>query len=93
MLAVVRVEGISALVIGLVATIILVFSIRYCIMWFKEALSEGSDGHFALGIISALVGILAAIFSFGTLLDVWNWVKIFSPEVALAKQILGVFLK
>ncbi len=40
--------------------------------------------------ISGVISGIMAVFSIWTLFDVWNWVAVFNPKLALAHKILGL---
>ena len=49
------------------------------------------DIGWALGLgIGGIVSMVFALVSVRALFDVWNWVGIFNPKLALAHRILGL---
>ena len=97
--AAVRVTAISHLVYGVAgllaaygAGVLSVKLTRYFVR--KENESDGwndwSFGYIMSSIGGVIAGTIFALASVFRLLDLWNWVAIFNPQLALAHKILGL---
>ena len=95
----VAVTGISNLVWGLVGFAALYFTwfaTKRLVSFFvrkKESGGYWSDwqiGYVLSFVVGAFVCFVLALSSVWTVFDVWNWVAIFNPELAMAHKILGL---
>ena|ERR1700733_3041603 len=89
-LAMRRIDALQPLVTGLIALIILAITLKY---FFRElSLANKSDWtdsiHGVAVFITGFVGLCCAVTVMFTLLDVWNWIGVFRPDLALAHDIL-----
>jgi len=97
--AAVSVTGIGNLINALLGIVCLWFAfvltkklVTYCINKKIENghMSDWEFGYtlsFAIGVF--ICGIIGASSAF-TIFDLWNWVAIFNPELALAHKVLGL---
>lgn len=91
-LAVIRWTGASHLIGGVVALVISYVLIRLAVPLYRKSVGtkdpwEATDqevGAVFLGLGGALSGVGAMVL----LLNVWNWVAVFSPQLALARQVI-----
>lgn len=102
--AIVQVNGIRNVVCGFlgIAAIFLVRAVarrsrEYCQAQYDAFHEENphADNGWEVGVaVSIIFGVIAtlilAISSVVTLCDVWNWVAMFDPKLALAQRILGL---
>lgn len=64
--------------------------------WFKDGLEKGgSEGDFVFFVsCSAFFGsLIPGIISLFILLNIWNWVGLFDPKLAVARQILNAVIQ
>ena len=95
----VQITAIGNIISGFVSAIIMVLvfklskkTISYCI---KKKEEGGRYSDWEVGIvISSVVGVVLCVFlagaAFVSLTDVWNWVALINPELALAHKVLGL---
>lgn len=89
---IVRVEAISDLVFGAIGALVTVLTIRIAKGRYRSHMAEhqGDDlidvPHIVLP--AALIIIFAAAYAGHGLLNVWNWVALFDPELALAHKLI-----
>ena len=89
---VVRVSGFGSLIYGLLA-VGFIFSLWLAYKKIKSyeidsAYEEPIWGGFFL--VSIVGGVISVVVIIETLFDIWTWVAIFNPKLALAHQILGL---
>ena len=93
-----RLNGIASVVAGVVMLIcaypVYTQAVRLFLFFKKKKEEDGymSDwemGSVAVSICAPVVIILLVIFGAALVFDVWNWVAIFNPKLALAKSIMG----
>lgn len=91
MLSVVRYQGLGAIIIGLT---LWVTSIPLCVFAFhcwkragKVERFDSTDWRFAASICFIGFAVLH-LFAGSFLFNIWTWVAIFDPKIALAHQIL-----
>lgn len=95
---VVRLDAVGELIVGFVTLVIGIVSVFWGIKLLNQY--KGSVDKYGFGgdDFKQISGIVLLTFSSIPLInfmvawfDIWNWVALFSPEFALAKQILGMF--
>ena len=96
-LAVVRVDAISALIGGLVAMVVGIVVGLFGRKLLRESYNapyRGSeDWKEPVGMICSLIPIATTIGFLATWFNIWNWIAVFQPELALAKQIIEMVVK
>lgn len=58
-----------------------------------KAACDNEDPATGLCIVSGICGLLALVIGCTELLNIWNWVAIFNPRIALFHDILDRFLQ
>ena len=100
-LGVVRVEGLVLLAPAIGSALIGYIFWRFSCRFFSnqspitnhEAFKNLPKGfNFVLGSISGLVSLVSMIITINTVLNVWAWVSLFLPEIALAKKAIDAVL-
>lgn len=89
MLWLVRIDAIQYLGAGFICLGILIAILYWSIRLIKEGIKEQEERKGVPGILLLVVG--GTGFFVGTvvnLLDIWNWVGLFYPELYLAKQLI-----
>lgn len=75
--------GFVALALTIIGTLTSIKYIRLDI----ELEQTDISGYGVVGIIAGLIATLSLLPSLFILLDIWNWVGVFDPKIALAKRI------
>ena len=94
---VVRVEALQLLVPSVLAFLILPYvNIKYVWPLYKRGLEEyksggmfddEGEGKVGISIFIMILSTAALIFASVCLLDVWNWVALFQPEIEIAHRV------
>ena len=93
-LAIKVISGIDQLVVGLICLIITVILGRVGMKHYRKRIenefNEDNIGAIFIGVFLAL-----GVFGFGIatahhLLDIWNWVAVFQPKIAIAHDLLNI---
>ena len=94
-LTMVQLDGVTAIILGLLGIFSFILSIIISIMIYKKKKEENNWGNFFAQEIVILIIIgfncifsILCIFGFVTILNVWNWVAIWNPKLALVHTIL-----
>ena len=102
-LGVVRVSGFKTLISNLLTTLV-GLSLMYLGWWlwttYQKKLKDNPNCtkqerdnwewfQYAGATITSILGVICFIFSVFDIFDVWAWVSIFKPELALANKVLG----
>ena len=101
MLNVKQAESIAYLLLGFV---MLAASTTLAYLWFRnyryaEAKAKESIGGYwpepcvVLAVVVVFLFVPSTICMLHNILDVWNWIGAFKPELALAKDILDITIK
>jgi hypothetical protein len=96
-LGVTRLDGLFSVLLGFALLGLAVLASKSSQILFKKS-GEVNDSEtasaFMFGSIFAGIGALCSgAVALLNLLDFWNWFAIFAPELALAKQMIGVVLQ
>lgn len=87
-----RVDGVQTVVGGVIAGAV-VLALVYLTRWLYSKLDDAKhDTEFiiVLGVLLAGLAALACAFcSITSLCDVWAWVSLFNPKLALAHQLVS----
>lgn len=86
---VVQVDAAGGLVIGTACLLAAVIGGRKAIKVLRAGYDEEwGDGPLIVGgIVGCVVAALVGIFGAACLLDIWNWVGVFNPKLALAHEV------
>lgn len=87
-LGAVTVSAIGNLITGVVLLLIAA-GIAWACRRYWEALVEAADEPFVV-VFGSLASLAPGVAGTATLLDVWNWVATWNPQLALAHKILGL---
>lgn len=95
-LGVIRINGLSAVMTALISFVLLMFV--GCFLWKVHKKWLAVDPEYLKGVTG--FSLLGSIIFFGfasavlitDVFNVWNWVAIFEPKLALAKQIVDAAL-
>jgi len=89
---VVQIQAIGELCLSALFLFVLYFSCKSVLKLHKQGFFDDIDE--AACVISCIFGISAALatgaYSLSNLFDVWNWVALFKPDLALAYKILNI---
>jgi len=92
-LSVVRIEGVSAIVVGLVALLISFFFMRLANHHFRKYKESYEAGDQLAGLLFTFLSSVGGLTFILTFFNVWTWVKIFSPELSIARDIIAAVIK
>jgi large-conductance mechanosensitive channel len=95
---VVRFDAIGELIVGVITLIIGAVAVFWGIKLLnqykgsidKYGFSEEDHKQF-FGMVLLFISSIPVILFMVSWFNIWNWVALFNPEFALAKQILGMF--
>ena len=89
---VVQIQAMGKLCLSALFLLVLYFSCQKILKLHKQGFFDDKDE--AACVISCIFGISAALvtgaYSLANLFDVWNWVALFKPDLALAYKILNI---
>lgn len=90
-------DGLGWIIVGIVLLILAIVGTVICVKCLRIDLSRDDrydiSNHGVVGLITGLSALLTLIPSLIILLNIWNWVALFNPELAVAKRIFDAVLK
>lgn len=89
------VNGMQQLLTSVILLIVSVLSYKCCKFNYTkfdtcDIDSGGALAYSVVCIVCCAICIILPIIAVPLLFDVWNWVALFNPELALARQIMGM---
>lgn len=92
-----QIDAVQGIVLGMVFAVLSLYLFNKSKMFYKKAREIGSernpDFDMSAGrVITAVFAFISLLISLTQLLDVWLWVKLFKPELWLAKQAIAAVL-
>jgi len=89
---VVQVQAIGEICLSLLCLLVLYLSWQKILKLYKQGFFDDTDE--AACVISCVLGLsmtfVIGLFSLFSLCDIWNWVALFNPDLALAHKILNI---
>ena len=84
-----RVDSIGTLTVSLIVFIITSSAFTYSVIKLMKCLIDDDfyEGREALYVVLVGILLIPTLFSGGNLLNVWNWVGVFDPSLAVAHDI------
>lgn len=89
-------DGLGWIIVGLVLLILGIVGTIVCVkcLWIDLSKNQPDiSGHGVAGLAAGLGSVLALTPALTILLNIWNWVALFNPELAVAKRIFDAVLK
>lgn len=88
LLAATRMDGVSALVGGLVAASFSLGLLRLTRHFAKKA-KDGEELWFGAAVFTGIGAFIATVIAALCIFDPWTWTAIFAPELYLAHKVIG----
>ena len=86
-----QINGIGSIAIGIVGAAVGWKSVR-CVQRMLDGLNsdeyEVEEGAEIKAVVASLGAIAGLFLALGMLLDIWNWVAVFRPDLALAHRLM-----
>jgi hypothetical protein len=89
-------NGVSQLLLGgffAVLTAALFYNTMKALKKSKNASYSDKEGYLIVAALLAIAGLIAAIPTIVMLFNIWNWIAVFNPKLALAHAIFERIMK
>jgi hypothetical protein len=89
-------NGVSQLLLGgffAVLTAALFYNTMKALKKSKNASYSDKEGYLIVAALLAIAGLIAAIPTIVMLFNIWNWIAVFNPKLALAHTIFERIMK
>jgi uncharacterized protein YacL len=85
---VVKYNALQSLVYGFVGLVTGLLLIGGGYFFGKGSLKDETPFRFMSSLVASIVGFIMTISSVLNLIELWNWIAVFEPEIAVAREVL-----
>lgn len=83
-------DAVGWLIIGGVLASLTILGLRFAVKMWRLGKEDSDDIYVMTFCVTSLLSALSGVFALLILFNIWNWIALFDPQLAVAKRVLDL---